>query len=319
MLKYLTFILFFLVTPLSLKSVQIKNDRIIWVGNSYAAFTSLEYYDGYFYCTFREAKHHGDLTGIDCGVIRLIRSKNGKSWELESTFEHKGHDFRDPQLCTTPDNKLMLSFEDVVYINKIAKYRKTVVSYKKNKGKMIPMSDLEFNPQLTWNWLWQPENVNHKICGFIYCPYFAFVQSNDGIIFNVGKKIKLSLMPTEASVTFFKNRYYTIVRTNRNAILGWSEDGEKWMWQELDQSIGCPKLFVYWENLLCVGRSQNGLSCITLYSVDWTNNQLQILYQSDVSIDCGYPGIVIHNNRLYMSYYIGDGKKSNIHFCEIEL
>lgn len=293
-------------------------DRIIWHGNPYAAFTSLSYYDGYFYCAFREANKHVDFSGKDCGVIRLIRSKNGKDWNLYTTFQRYGHDFRDPQLCITPNHQLMITIEDVVYVKNKAKLRHTIASYKMGKNEITPLEELKFKPSIDWNWLWQPSNINEKLCGFIYCPYFAFVQSGANNIFNVGQKINLDLGPTETSVTFYKNKYFAMARTKGDALLGHSIDGNDWIWKELNQPIGCPKLLVYKDKLLCAGRSYKRGQKTSLFCFD-QNYDLQLLIDLSGSDDCAYPGAIIRNEKLYVTYYKADGNRSNIHFCEIKL
>ena len=312
------FLLFLLATFYSCAN-QIINDRIIWKGQQYAAFTSLSHFYGYFYCAFREADSHWDNTGKDCGVIRVIRSKDGIKWNLYRSFKIKGHDLRDPQLCITPDKKLMLTAEDVVYKNKKAVYRNTIVAYKTQKGKFSKINSLYFKPAISWNWLWQPAEVNDGIGGFIYCPFFAFVHSKDGRTFEVGEKINVLPMPTEASVAFFHGSLYTIVRTNGKSVLGKSSNGNKWQWVPIRYEIGCPKLFVYKDKLFCVGRSYQVQSKTTIFEIDVVNHLAKTLCHLTESKDNAYPGVVIYDNKIYVTYYSGDGKKSNIHFSEIKI
>lgn len=312
------FLLFLLGTFYSCVN-QIIDDRIIWKGQPYAAFTSLSHFYGYFYCAFREANSHWDNTGKDCGVIRVIRSKDGIKWNLYRSFKIKGHDLRDPQLCITSNDQLMITVEDVVYKNHKAIYRNTVAAYKKKKGDFSELNSLQFTPSVSWNWLWQPTNINGKICGFIYCPYFAFVHSKDGRTFEVGEKIDNLPMPTEASVAFFNGSLYTIVRTNGKSILGKSGNGNKWQWIPLQYEIGCPKLFVYKDKLFCVGRSYQVQAKTTIFEIDVVNHLAKITCDLAESKDNAYSGVVVCDNKIYVTYYSGDGKNSNIHFSEIKI
>lgn len=296
---------------------QIIDDRIIWKGQPYAAFTSLSHFYGYFYCAFREAGSHWDNTGKDCGVIRVIRSKDGIKWNLYRSFKIKGHDLRDPQLCITSNDQLMITVEDVVYKNHKAIYRNTVAAYKKNRGDFSELNSLQFTPSVSWNWLWQPTNINGKICGFIYCPYFAFVQSEDGIKYDILGKIDNLSMPTESSVVLYHNCLYSVVRTNGHAMLGVSKYGDEWDWLTLQEEIGCPKLFVYKDRLFCAGRSYQGKARTTIFEIDTIKHSAITLFHLDESKDSAYPGVVVHNNRVYVTYYSGDGVNCNIHFCKI--
>lgn len=308
--------LLFVTFPLS--SHKIK-DRVIWEGQPYAAFTSLAYYNGYFYCTFREANQHWDNTGKDCGVIRLLRSRNSRTWKLCHTYRLEGHDLRDPQLCITPDKRLMLSVEDVVYIDKEAKYRKTLVSFINNRNNITDFEEMKLEPPLPWNWLWQPELVNGKICGFIYCPFFAFASSVDGIHFNIGDKISGLGSPTEASVTYYNNKYYAIVRTDGNAMLGNSTDTLDWQWSELNEQLASPKLFVYNNRLLCAGRSFDKQSRTTLFEIFPDSQKVEKIVHLSQPGDSAYPGVVVHQDKIYVSYYLSNRKRSNIHFAKLDI
>lgn len=316
---FLSVLYLLLLTPF-IFAQTVKKDHLIWKGQPYAAFTSLEFYSGYFYCAFREANHHSDNTGKDCGVTRIIRSKKGKTWELYQTFANQEHDLRDPQLCVTPDNRLMLTAEDVVYKENKAVSRCTVFSFKIGKYNFSDLADMVFIPILYKNWLWQPNNVNGKICGFLYVPHFAFAISDNGSQFQSFLKISDLQNPSEASVTFYKERYYALVRTCQNAELGISIDGESWQWFAMDEKIACPKLFVYNGRLLCVGRSYNGeKQQTTLFEIDTNGRRVKTLLHLSTALDCAYPGVVVHNGKIYVSYYQGNGKQSDIHFCEIKL
>lgn len=295
------------------------NDKVIWDKNTYAAFTSLEYYEGYFYCTFREAQKHWDNTGKDCGIIRLLRSKECEKWTLYHTYSIDGHDLRDPQLCITPDNRLMLTAEDVVYKSKEVKSRSTVYSFKKGKKKMSELHKLTFSPNQQWNWLWQPSLVNDTLCGFLYCPYFAFVKSTNNTDFMVGEKNASLNTPTEASVAYYNDNYFAVVRTEGNAYLGQSTTGEKWDWFELNEPIGCPKLFVTKNQLYCAGRSYVGGHKTAIYKIDINTRRVDLVRVISKSKDSAYPGVVVHDDIVYVSYYAADKNEATIHICKLNL
>ena len=95
--------LFFLLLLLPLivwadEDVTIRVRRI-WQGD-YCAFTSLIYHNGFFYCSFREADTHhanSEVPGT-LGRSRILRSKNGKSWQSVALLRKDGIDLRDPCL-----------------------------------------------------------------------------------------------------------------------------------------------------------------------------------------------------------------------------
>lgn len=317
-IKSLLFILT-LLYPCILQSAIIKDDRVIWDNQTHAAFTSLEFFNGYFYCIFREAKKHWDNTGVDCGVIRLLRSRNGKKWTLYRTFSRVGHDLRDPQLCRTANNKLMITAEDVVYFNKTAKSRCTVVTYFDGKEAIKDLHPLPFLPEVQKNWLWQPSLINDKVCGFLYCPYFAFVESSDDGPFKVIKRVENLNIPTEASVALFQGSYYSIVRTAGNALLGISQDRVNWIWHELKEPIACPKLFVKNNSLYCAGRSYVNGYATTIFRIDTDIRNATPICKLAFSKDCAYPGVVVKKNMVYISYYVVENNRGVIHFSRLSL
>ncbi|MGM9774626.1 MAG: hypothetical protein ACI3Y2_05430, partial [Candidatus Egerieousia sp.] len=270
----------------------VYEDRIIWEGQPYAAFTSLVHYDDYFYCAFREAMYHSDLTGNDCGVIRIIRSSDGKLWELYHTFSKPGYDLRDPQLCVTPDTLLMVIAEAVLYNGRKAVKRNSVVAFDEKEGGMSDFMEVVFTPELNRNWLWQPKSVNGKICGFLYRPYFAFAVSDDGIKFHVGPQKCDSNISTEASVSFYNECYYALVRTSDNAELGISIDGESWEWFPMGEKIACPNLFEYDGRLLCAGRLYNEKEQqVSLFEIDTKKKDIKLILNISSGRDCAYPGV----------------------------
>lgn len=307
-----------LFTPLSAQ--EIISDKVIWSGQTYAAFTSLVYYNGYYYCAFREANKHWDNTGKDCGIIRLVRTRNHKQWKLFKTFKKDGHDLRDPQLFITPDNVLIISAEDVVYRNKEAVYRNTVYSFKQGMKRMPELSDLNFTPDVKWNWLWQPEIVNNKVIGFLYCPYFAMAESDDGINFRVDSRIAGLPTPTEASVSYYQGNYVAIVRTSEESYLGKSKDLKEWDWNKLNKNIECPKLFVYDNNLYVVGRLRHLLNkSVTVLHLNLKDYNAKEVLTISKGSDNGYPGVVKRGDYIYVSYYDSGSGASNIHIANIKL
>lgn len=320
-MRFRLFSVFILATLCAfLHSQTIVKDIIIWKGKPYAAFTSLAYFNGYYYCAFREAKNHADLTGENNGIIHVIRSIEGNRWQLFQTFSKDGHDLRDPQLCVTPTNQLLLTAEDVVYRNNEAVYRKTISAIKIGKKQFSDLRELMFSPTLSWNWLWQTSIVNGKVCGFTYCPYFAFSRSKDGLNFEVENPIKGLNIPTEASVVYFTNKIIALARTNGNAVLGICEDGVEWRWQELNIPISCPKLIVYKDMLYCIGRTiHKNKNFLQLFNIDIENNYAESITEIHSGKDNAYPGAVIVDDVLCISYYSGDGKNSNIHFAKVKL
>lgn len=42
-----------------------------------------------------------------------------------------------------------------------------------------------------------------------------------------------------------------------------------------------------------------------------------IRYIGGITYDSGYPGVCIINDNIYVTFYSGNGQRSDIYFCEI--
>ncbi len=79
--------------------------RMIWEAAPHNAFTDLIRYNDLWYCVLREGLGHAS----DDGRARIIRSRDGLTWEPVALLAWEGGDVRDPKLSITPDGQLMVS------------------------------------------------------------------------------------------------------------------------------------------------------------------------------------------------------------------
>ncbi len=299
---------------------RIVSSRVIYKGRPYAAFTSLVFYNGYFYCSFRDASLHYDPSGNDVGVVKIIKSKTGKKWKEFLTLKMDGIDLRDPKLSVAPNGKIMLLFNAVKYVNGSSVYRQSHVSFISADKSYSEPTPISFTPELNWNWLWDARWIKNTAYGFIYSPYFAFVSSEDGMDYNVISKLDIENSPTEADVIEYEDKFISVVRRKTNALIGISENkGEDWMWFDAGTKIGCPKLFIYKNQIYAVGRAYNKKStCLALFRVDLSDKKVVEIFRKDSQKDNSYPGVVVKDNRLFISHYSGDEKNSSIYFSRLK-
>ncbi len=316
-------ILFYLISifiayPSLVTAQTLLSNNKIWSGENYAAFTSLVFHNGCFYCAFRNANKHADVTGSDCGVIRIIRSKNGEKWEECLNFSDKGYDLRDPQLSVTPEQKMLLISNKVKYKDGKANFRKTYSAIIENGTTYSSLKPIEFAPPLERHWLWNVDWIDGNAYGFIYSPYFAFVMSRDGIHYQILEKIKLEDSPSEASLIKWKNKYVTVVRRNTNSLIGIYYKN-KWKWFDSQQKVACPKLISIKGNIYVVGRYYGEKKQIGLFKVDMNKKFLKHVLSIPCKSDGAYPGVVYRDRILYISYYSGDGKHSDIYLAKVKM
>lgn len=310
-----------LLLSLFLTSAAIKepSTKLIWEGDSHAAFTSLIFFNDYLYCAFRNANQHVDTNGKDNGSICIIRSKDGEEWGAFITFKDSDYDLRDPQLSVTPSGELMLLAEKVQYNEGLAKTRNTAVSFITEDGEYTPISNIHFDAYDNWNWIWNIEWIDGAAYGFCYIPFFGLVKSEDGINYELVEKIYLDGNPTEASVAKLdKNHLLAIVRRDSLAALGiYNLTDKQWQWKDCDEKIACPKIIKVKRNLLVVGRSYKYGSQTSLYRFSKYKQELVPIVRISGDKDCSYPGIVYKNRELYISWHKGDANSSNIYLTSL--
>ena len=308
----------FLSCVSTLCAQTVMTNDLIWHGENYASFTSLVFYKGYFYCSFRNANKHADSSGNDCGIIKIIRSKQGDVWEDYLSFSEKGYDLRDPQMSITPDNVIMLLTNKVQYKDGKVVYRQTCYSFIDDDHSSSPLSPIEFDPVLVNNWLWNVEWIKNKAYGFIYIPYFALVESQDGVHYHIINKINLDDTPSEASLIKKWRKRVAVVRRNTTTMIGVYKN-KKWEWFDSELKIACPKLFKIRGKIYLLGRYYGETKQTALFLLDENKHTLDYLIGIPGKTDCAYPGIVYKDKMLYVSYYSGDGKNSDIYFAKIKL
>lgn len=305
----------------SLMAQEIISNEIIWKGNPYAAFTSLVYYKGSYYCAFREANKHWDNTGKDCGVIKIIHTNNLKDWDEFFVFSESGYDLRDPQLSVTSDSILMLITEKVRYERGEALSRNTCVSFFVDSGGFTPLSHIVFDACQNWNWIWNVEWIDNEAVGFCYAPFFGMVKSKNGIKYELVEKLNLERNPTEASVLKInKNELLSIVRTDSVALIGVYDIGNKqWTWKNSEIVLECPKLVEVNGTYYVVGRSYDIEKNTSLFKFNVAKQDIEKIISIPGGKDCSYPGIVYKDGKLYISYYKKNEMTSDIFLAIIQL
>ena len=103
---------------------QVLSVKKRWDAAPHNAFTDLARFNGQWFCVFREgARHVGGN-----GSIRVLTSTNAEAWESAALLSQEGIDLRDPKLSVTPDGRLMLLMEGVLYEGKVLKERQPRVA-----------------------------------------------------------------------------------------------------------------------------------------------------------------------------------------------
>lgn len=298
------------------------SNSLIWKGNKYAAFTTLTIYDEEFYCAFREAQSHVDMSGVDVGHIVVLRSKDGKAWEKHCVIGCTGYDLRDPQFFVDSEKHLNLLAEKVKYKDNKAIIRESCYVDLVGKNKVHDLRPISFDNNITWNWLWNVNTINGTLFGFTYVPYFALYKSEDGRQYKYVSTPALKDSPTESAIIGLDGEtLLAVVRQTKFAAVGTSYDsGKTWHWRRSKHCIDCPKMIHYGNDIILAARNTDEHPHTSLYLYNKSAEDFDVMFDLPDSEDCSYPGIVEKDGYLYISYYQSEKKTcSDIYFAKIKI
>ena len=298
----------------------------IWDRAAHNAFTSLIDFNGKLYCTFRESSGH--VSDIN-GTIRVIRSDDGQNWKSVAHIFERGIDLRDPQLSITPDNRIMLNMGGSIYTNSKLVGMEPKVSFSNVDGQNFS------NPQRVFiddkiksnkDWLWRA-TWNNEICyATIYQPSkdksVQLIKSKDGIHYSYITTFEV-LGGNETTLRFTPdNKMVAVVRrdNDKNGSIGISEPPYNiWKWNNLEVRLGGPDLIVLKDGtMLCATREypldHNERTIIGKVDVNGIFTKLLTLPSGG---DCSYPGLLMKDSILNVSYYSSHEEKTAIYLAKI--
>ena len=314
--------------PIKVEVVQVKK---IWDKAPHNAFTDLARWHDAFYCAFREGRGHVSTDG----KIRILESKDANVWASTALVSLEGFDLRDAHLSVTPDGRLML-------LGGAAPREKdnqsaptgTFVSFSKD-GRQWTQPKIAVEPG---RWLWCVTWHEDKAYGVSYTAgkgserYLDLLVSDDGIHYKQHvPRLLVQGYPTEVTLRFdSEGTCYALVRRDRHgndpssALLGISRpDYKQWQWKDLGSDFngfGGPNFIQtpdgFW---LAAGRMHDGGAHTALCYLNVESGKMTRLIKLPSGGDTSYPGMVWHNNMLYISYYSSHESKTSIYLAKVKV
>jgi hypothetical protein len=310
--------------PASLKLLSVKK---IWDGANHNAFTDLTRFNGQWFCTFREAQGH--INGN--GKIRVLTSADGENWKSAALLEEDGIDLRDPKISVTADNRLMLTIGGSVYKDKQLVSRQPRVSFSKDGTKWTePKTVLA-----PGDWMWRVTWHNYRAYGMVYGAHtnspwtLRIVESTDGLKYNLLQDLNVTCSPNESTIRFLANNDAVILvrregvpkgKGDRNAWIGLAHPPYKdWSWHDAGMSVGGPNFIVLPNGkLIASGRISKDKQAQT-----FVGNMTTTSVTPDIILpsggDCSYPGMVWHDNVLWVTYYSSHEKQTSIYLAKLSV
>ena len=307
--------------PLPRKPEIVSVNRI-WDAGEHNAFTDILRHEGYFYVTHREAGGH---VGDD-GLIRVIRSKDGETWESCGLLAEESIDLRDPKLSITPDNRLMVCIGGSDYEGGELVGRQPRVSFSADGTTWsAPQRTCEAG-----DWLWRVTWQAGKAYGISYnnlpdmetASRFRLYVSDDGVNYKIRTPLEVTGRPNEATIRFLPDgTMMAIVRREEEDRGGWIGTSPwpytDWTWNNTGMRLGGPNFIRLPDGSLWAGTRKYGQGSKTVLA-QMTATALKPVLEFPSGGDTSYPGLLWHDDLLWMSYYASHEGKTSIYLAKIK-
>lgn len=337
MKKILLFFVIAFLSSCALKRESSESNQIqvskIWDRAPHSAFTDLIRFKENFYCTFREGIGHVSGPG---GTARVLKSADGKNWESVKSFLMFGLDIRDPKLSITPDNKLMVLMDVETYKEGKVDTRKPYVSYSSDGQNYTEPFASSVDPAIAANsdWVWRV--TWNKGLGYAidYQPGKAFLMSTtDGKEFKNISQINIDGGPNESTIRFDRNdKMYIVIRRDGADKMGVIATAEapytNFTFNKMTERLGGPNFIFLDDKTLCIGSrlyvpnppgsaKEYKEYRTALFITDLRGKIRKTIIIPQSGGDTSYPGMVMNNNDLWMSYYSSHEGKGSIYLAKI--
>jgi hypothetical protein len=334
LLLFVTLLIYGKKTENSNPEPQVKR---IWGLTPHNAFTDIIEFQNNFYCTFREAKSHvGGDNGSD-GKIRILISVNGNDWRSIALLEKKGYDLRDSKLSITPEGKLMVLMGGTRWEGKKQVNRLTHVSFLNGKtGRFSNPAPVEIDKAIRskYDWLWRVtwNEKDENGYGIVYQRKSNtenesyLLKTEDGIRYSVICNLSSNKLPGESTLLF--NRENEMLAVIRNDARGKNHGQlgkarypyDTWNWKNLGVHLGGPDMIELNNDLYIIGSrafAEQGKTTTALFIFDDRSNEFYKIIDLPSGGDTSYPGMLLHQDQLWVSYYSSHEGKSQIYLARI--
>ncbi len=295
--------------------------HMIWDQGPHNAFTDLIRWRDRFYCAFREGSGHAE--GL--GTIRVLASGDGENWEPVGVLQMEGYDLRDAHLAVTPDDRLMV-LGGAAIVDEKGRRTGTFAAFSE-EGRTYSRPQIVVAPG---RWLWQVTWHKGRAYGVSYDgpgerAHSSLLVSDDGITWTEHVPALLSKgWPTEATVRFDGDVLLCLHRRDgedNSAHLGVSEPPyEDFTWHDLGRYYGGPNLIevpgIGW---IGAGRIIEDQARTVLTAIDADAGTMTPLLELPSGGDTSYPGLVWHNDLLWVSYYSSHEAKTSIYVAQVRV
>ena len=300
---------------------QLVEVRRIWDKAPHNAFTDLIRFRGRWLCAFREGAGHVSHDG----KARVIASRDAATWEplaLLSAPSADLPDLRDPKITLAPTGRLMLT--TAAANRKLGAAGLQTCAWFSADGRRWSEPARIGQPGF---WLWRVTWHEKVAYGIGYGKRIVrLYRSTDGRRFEtLVERLFETGYPNETSLVFGDGgTCWCLLRRDgrpNSAMLGTARAPyTKWSWKDLGVRIGGPRLLRLPDGrFLAAGRRYDGAVRTSLMWLDPAKGELREILKLPSGGDTSYPGLVLHDGLLWVSYYSSHEGKASIYLAKVKL
>ena len=306
----------------------------IWDEAPHSAFVDLIRFRDRFYCAFREGSGHvpGD-SGTD-GTVRVIASADGVKWTSVASIAEEGVDLRDPKLSVTPDGRILIVIGGSVYDGRTLQGRLPRASLSNEEGTEFSRAEsLEIDPKIAGpeDWLWRVTWHEGTAWGVMYQPGsdrwgLQLMKSADGLGWEHAHAFELDGKPNECTIRFLLDGRMAIVARreggDHQGVIGVAPAPyTEWTWREIGVRLGGPNFVRLADGSLILGTRHYGENrrYRTILGRLGLDGSFERLVDLPSGGDTSYPGLVVHEEELWVAYYSSHEEKTAIYLARVPL
>lgn len=296
--------------------ISIKSLQRLSFESKHCAFTDLTYFAGKLFCCFREATDHISSDGI---IVVLCLSIDGQLL-FKQRIKIAGADLRDPKLCVTDKNALLLlGYARYADAENQTQSTENLTWFSKTGETWSCSTSLGLKFWWLWRLRYDKNSKNTSAYGFAYNRSANRIDLYQGNPLRCMQRVKqgaLSLThhklgyPNESDLVIEEDGHIVaLIRRDADSFsaqLGSSKPPyTNWQWRDLGEYIGGPVMHrLDSERYLVAGRAWTGKKLLTrIWLLSPTTGNLEVLDTLPSAGDNSYPGLCIVGDTLFVSYY----------------
>lgn len=300
---------------------EILDVRRVWDAANHNAFTDLIRFQDRWFLTFREGQKHVSPDG----AIQVLTSDDGEKWTSAARLTSDAGDLRDPKLSITPDGQLMLAGASALNPPSTIKHQSYVWISPNGRdwSEPHPVGDPNF-------WVWRP--AWHE--GTAYAVGYSSVEPRTTRLYSRKPGEETQTLVTTLFSEGFPNESALAWLPDETAVCLLRRDGKpntnqvglakppytEWTWKDLGVHLGGPALLRLPDGrLLAGGRIHAPKAHTALCWLDPQAGKLTEFLALPSGGDTSYPGLVLHEGTLWVSYYSSHEGKTSIYLARVKL